>query len=130
MSYRTAKARVTGFGAAGHGTGHWWSQRVSSVALIPLAILWAVPFAGALGEGHAAVLELYRSPFHAIVAALFVAVTFHHHAQGLQVVIEDYVHHKGWRTFALLANTLLCGFLGFAGVFAILMIAVSAPAPA
>ncbi|MGF1447174.1 MAG: succinate dehydrogenase, hydrophobic membrane anchor protein [Pikeienuella sp.] len=123
MSHRTPKARVTGLGSAKDGTHHWWTQRVTSVALLPLAILWAVPFAQALGVGHEAVIALYSHPFHAIVAALFIAVTFHHHAQGLQVVIEDYVHHKGWRTGLLLANTLLCGFLGFAGVFAILKIA-------
>ncbi len=125
MSYRTAKARVTGLGAAGHGTDHWWTQRLTSIALVPLAILWAVPFAGALGAGYEAVIALYQSPFHAIVAALFIAVTFHHHAQGLQVVIEDYVHHKGWRTGLLVANSLGCAALGFAGVFAVLKIAFS-----
>lgn len=123
MSFRTSKARVTGLGAAGHGTGHWWSQRLSSVALLPLGILWAIPFAGALGAGHEAVLALYANPSHAIVAVLFLAVTFHHLAQGLQVVIEDYVSHKGWRTGMLIGNTLLCGALAVAGIFAVLKIA-------
>jgi succinate dehydrogenase / fumarate reductase membrane anchor subunit len=126
MSYRTAKARVTGLGVAGHGVQHWWTQRVTSVALLPLGALWAVPFAQVLGEGHEAVLALYAQPFHAIVAALFLAVGFHHLMQGLQVVIEDYVHAKGWRTGLLLANALGCAALGFAGVFAILKIAFTA----
>lgn len=126
MSFRTARARVTGLGAAHGGTHHWWTQRLSSVALIPLAILFVVPFAGAVGAGHEAVLALYGHPFHAIVAALFLAVTFHHLAQGLQVVIEDYVHDKGWRTGLLIANSLVCAAAGFAGVFAVLKIAFTA----
>jgi len=126
MSFRTAKARVTGLGSAGGGTHHWWTQRLSSVALIPLTVLFVVPFARVLGEGHDAVMALYGHPFHAIVAALFLAVTFHHLAQGLQVVIEDYVHHRGWRTGLLIANTLGCAAVGFAGVFAVLAIAFTA----
>ena len=127
MSYRTAKARVTGLGSAGSGVHHWWTHRLTSVALVPLGLLWVVPFAQTLGEGHAAVLALYANPFHAIVAALFVAVSFHHLAQGLQVVIEDYVHAKGWRTGLLVANSLFCAALGFAGVFALMKIAFTAP---
>lgn len=123
MGFRTPKARVTGLGSAGDGTHHWWTHRVTSVALIPLFLLWVVPFADVLGDGHAEVMELYANPFHAIVAALFIAVSFHHLAQGLQVVIEDYVHAKGVRTAALIANSLLCFAFGFAGVFAVLKIA-------
>ncbi|MGF1500934.1 MAG: succinate dehydrogenase, hydrophobic membrane anchor protein [Paracoccaceae bacterium] len=123
MSFRTAKARVTGLGSAGEGTHHWWVQRVSSIALIPLTLFFVPHFAGVLGEGHEAVQALYAKPFHAIVAALFMAVTFHHLQQGLQVVIEDYVHAKGWRTSLLLGNTFLCAVAGFASVFAILKLA-------
>ncbi len=124
FDYRTAQARVTGLGSARSGVHHWWQQRLTSIALVPLTILFAVPFASVLGEGHEAVVALYSNPFHAIVAALFIGVTLHHHAQGLQVVIEDYVHHKAWRTAALIANALICFALGFAGVFAVVMIAV------
>ena len=126
MSFRTAKARVTGLGAAHGGTHHWWTQRLSSIALVPLTLLFIVPFAQVVGEGHAAVTALYAHPFHAIVAALFLAVTFHHLAQGLQVVVEDYVHHRGWRTGLLIGNALFCAAAGFAGVFAVLKIAVTA----
>ncbi|MEO0994045.1 MAG: succinate dehydrogenase, hydrophobic membrane anchor protein [Pseudomonadota bacterium] len=125
MSFRTAKARVTGLGSAGEGTHHWWTHRLTSVALIPLFLLWVFPFADALGDGHDEVLALYGNPFNAVVAALFIVVSFHHLAQGLQVVIEDYVHAKGVRTAALIANSLVCFVLGFAGVFAILKIALA-----
>ncbi len=126
MSFKTPRGLANGLGSAGTGTHHWWSQRISSVALIPLSILFVFPFAGALGEGHAAVLEVYANPFNAIIAALFIAVTFHHLMQGLQVVIEDYVHAMGMRTALLLGNTMLCAAFGFAGVFAVLKIAFTA----
>ena len=123
MTYRTPRARVSGLGSAGHGTHHWWTQRITSVALVPLTILFVIPFAGALGGEHAEVLALYRNPFNAIVAVLFLAVSFHHLAQGVQVVIEDYVHGKGWRTALLLGNSMFCFAFGLAGIFAVLKIA-------
>ena len=123
MSFKTSRARVSGLGAAGHGTHHWWTQRITSVALVPLTILFVIPFAQVLGGSHAEVLALYGHPFHALVAILFIAVAFHHLAQGLQVVIEDYIHGKGLRTALLMGNAMLCFALGFAGVFAVLKIA-------
>lgn len=123
MNYKTDRARVSGLGAAGNGTHHWWSQRITAVALIPLTVLFAVPFAGALGGEHAQVLALYAHPFHAIVAVLFIAVAFRHLALGLQVVIEDYVQGKGWRTGLVVGSSMFCFTFGIAGVFAVLKIA-------
>jgi succinate dehydrogenase / fumarate reductase membrane anchor subunit len=123
MVFKTPRARVSGLGASGHGTHHWWMHRISSVALIPLTLLFAVPFARALGGAHGDVLALYANPFNALVAILFIAVAFHHLAQGLQVVVEDYVHDKAWRTAMLLGNTMFCFTFGIAGIFAVLKIA-------
>lgn len=126
MSFKTPLQYATGLGSSKSGTHHWWSMRISSVALIPLSVLFAVPFAGALGGGHAEVLALYANPFHAIIAALFIAVGFHHLMQGLQTVIEDYIHAPAWRTATMLANSMFCGLMGFAGIFAVLKIAFTA----
>lgn len=126
MSYRTDKSRVLGLGSAKEGTGHWWSQRLTSVGLVPLTILFVFPFVRSLGADFEVVRATYAHPFHAIVAILFLAVTFYHLQQGLQVVIEDYVHHKPLRTAALLANTLSTWALGLTGVFAVAKIAFSA----
>lgn len=126
MSFRTPRQYATGLGSGKSGTHHWWSMRISSVALIPLSILFAVPFAGALGGAHDQVLAIYANPFHAIIAVLFIAVSFHHLMQGLQTVIEDYIHAPAWRTGSLLANSMICAALGFAGVFAVLKIAFTA----
>ena len=123
MTYRTPRALVSGLGSAGQGTHHWWTQRITAVALLPLAVLFAVPFARALGGGHDAVLALYAHPFHAIVAVLFIAVAFRHLGLGLQVVVEDYVHAKSWRTGLLVGNSMFCFAFGLAGVFAVLKIA-------
>ncbi len=123
MTYKTDRARVSGLGSAGHGTEHWWLQRITAIALLPLAVLFVVPFARALGGAHGEVLALYAHPFHAIVAVLFIGVAFRHLALGLQVVIEDYVHAKAWRTGLLLGNTMFCAAFGVAGVFAVLKIA-------
>lgn len=126
MAFRTPRQRATGLGSAGHGTGHWWAQRLTSVALVPLTPLFLFPFASALGGSHAEVLALYASPWHALVAILFIGVTAHHLQGGMQVVIEDYVHGKGWRTALLLANTFACAALGAAGIFAVARIAFGA----
>ncbi|MEM7669670.1 MAG: succinate dehydrogenase, hydrophobic membrane anchor protein [Pseudomonadota bacterium] len=126
MSFRTPRQYATGLGSGKSGTHHWWSMRISSVALIPLSVLFAVPFAGALGGEHDQVLAIYANPFHAIIAVLFIAVSFHHLMQGLQTVIEDYIHAPAWRTGSLLANSMICAALGCAGVFAVLKIAFTA----
>ncbi|MEO0819023.1 MAG: succinate dehydrogenase, hydrophobic membrane anchor protein [Pseudomonadota bacterium] len=123
MSFRTPRARAAYLGSAHEGAHHWWTIRISSIALVPLTLLFVVPFAGALGEGREAVLALYAQPFHALVAVLMIAVTFHHLWQGLQVVIQDYVHDKGWLAGLQIGIALLCGAGGLAGVFAVLKIA-------
>ncbi|MEM0987944.1 MAG: succinate dehydrogenase, hydrophobic membrane anchor protein [Pseudomonadota bacterium] len=123
MSYRTPFITARGHGSAGSGTHHWWQMRVSSVALTPLTMIAIWPFAMNLGEGREAVLAAYANPFNAIVAVLFLAVGFHHLMQGLQTVIEDYIHQKAWRTGLLLGNQMFCAAVGLAGVFAVLKIA-------
>ena len=122
MSFLTDRARAHGLGSAKEGTHHWWSQRMTAIALVPLGLLFIVPFAQALGDGHEAALALYGHPFNAIVAGLFILVAFNHLRLGLQVVIEDYVH-GGARTVALILNMLFCALFAFGGLFAVAKIA-------
>lgn len=126
MDFRTDRQRVQGLGSAKEGSGHWWSQRLTSIALVPLTLLFIFPFAHNLGRDFASVRAAYAHPFNAIVALLLILVTFRHLQQGLQVVIEDYVHEKAPRTALLLANVLLCWAFALIGVFAVLRIAFSA----
>ena len=118
MSYETDHKRVHGLGSAKDGTDHFWSQRVSAVALIILTPLFLIPLARNIGADHATVVAAYSHPFRAIVAALFVITTAYHLKLGLQVVIEDY-SHGGTRTALIVAASLFCGLLGFVGLFAI-----------
>lgn len=123
MSFLTDRARAHNHGSAKEGADHWWQQRVTAVALVPLGLLFIFPFARALGSGYEAVIALYSHPLHAIVAGLFILVAFNHLRLGLQVVIEDYVHGS-LKTVAMLANIAFCGAFAFAGVFAIVRIAL------
>ena len=123
MSYKTPMGRVLGLGSAKDGVEHWWSQRLSAIAMVPLTVLAIPPLGSAIGAGHEAVLAAYANPWNAIVMMLFLAVGFRHLQYGLQVVIEDYVHAKAWRTGALLANTGVCAVMGLAGVFGVAKIA-------
>ena len=126
MGYRTDRQRVMGLGSAHDGTDHWWSQRLTAIALVPLALLFIFPFAQSLGGGFEAVRATYARPFHAIVAIMFLLVAFRHLQLGVQVVIEDYVSDKPLRTGALLANTLFCWAFALTGVFAVAKIAFAA----
>ena len=126
MSYRTDRQRVHGLGVSGDGTHHWWSQRLTSVALVPLALFFIFPFARALGSDWETVRVIYSTPLHAIVAVLFLLVGFNHLHQGIQVVIEDYVHDRPLRTAFILANILICWALALIGVFAVAKIAFTA----
>jgi succinate dehydrogenase / fumarate reductase membrane anchor subunit len=125
MQFRTDRQRVRGLGTSGHGVGHWWSQRLTSIALVPLTIVFLFPFAQSLGSDLERVRAVYGHPFNAVVAILFLAVGFRHLQQGIQVVIEDYVHDKPLMVGLQLANTLLCLAFAMTGIFAVARIAFS-----
>ncbi len=124
MSFLTDKKRVSGLGSAKEGVGHFISQRVTSIALIPLSILFVLPFGYNLGAGYDRVIEAYSHPINALIAILFIITTFTHLRLGLQMVIEDYVDGKFARVTLLLGNTLFCWLFGLTGVFAIAKIAL------
>ena len=121
--YRTPMSRVMGYGSAKDGTDHWWEQRLSAVAMIPLTLLAFFPLAEAYSGGYEAIRATYASPWNAIVMILFLAVTFRHLQYGLQVVIEDYVHDEPWRTGALIGNIAFCAVVALIGIFGVAKIA-------
>lgn len=126
MAYKTDYKAVAGLGSAKDGTGHFISQRLTAIALIPLGVLFVVPFMQALGAGHAAVLATYQHPFHALMAIGFFIVAFRHLRLGLQVVIEDYVHSERSRLLLLIGNALIWRGFAVAGAFAVAKIALTA----
>jgi succinate dehydrogenase / fumarate reductase, membrane anchor subunit len=126
MSYRTDRQRVRGLGVTGDGTHHWWSQRLTAIAMVLLTPFFVFPFVRALGQDWETARAIYGTPINAIVAILFLLVGFNHLHQGIQVVIEDYVHDKPLRTALLLANIFICLALALIGVFAVAKIAFTA----
>jgi len=126
MSYLTDRKRVSGLGVARGGVEHFISQRITAIALIPLSLMFLFPFIGTLGADHAAMLETYQHPYHAIVAVMFFIVLCKHLHLGLQVVIEDYVHAPRPLMASLIINKLFWGATAVTAVFAIAKIAFSA----
>ena len=122
MSFLTDRARAHNHGSAKEGVEHWWGQRMTAIALVPLGLLFIFPFAMTVGRGYDAVLALYTNPIHAIVASLFIIVGFNHLRLGIQVVVEDYVHGAMGKTLLIL-NGLFCVGFACAGVFAVAKIA-------
>ncbi|MDB2560770.1 succinate dehydrogenase, hydrophobic membrane anchor protein [Amylibacter sp.] len=122
MTFRTDRAKVLGLGSAKSGADHWFGERLKSVALIPLTIIFILIVAPLIGKDHATVIASFQNPFVSISLILFFLVTFKHLEEGLQVVIEDYVHSKGSLLLLIIFNKLFCWTFGLAAVFAILKI--------
>ena len=120
---RTPLGRALGLGSAKEGVEHWWLQRVTAVALVPLVLWFVAALLAHLGADHAAAVAWLRSPLTAIAMVLLVVATFVHMALGLQVVIEDYVHHEGAKIASLVLVRLACWALGAAALFAVLRVA-------
>tara|TARA_R110002096_G_scaffold12990_14_gene46318 strand:- start:19350 stop:19730 length:381 start_codon:yes stop_codon:yes gene_type:complete len=123
MSFKTAKGRVIGLGSAKEGAHHWFGERLKAVALIPLTIAFIAIIAPLIGADHTTVTTALQSPLKAIALILFFVVTFKHLEEGLQVVIEDYVHSKGRVLVLIVLNKLFCWAFGLAAIFAIAKIA-------
>ncbi len=120
---RSQLGRVRGLGAARHGTGVWWAERLTSVALIPLT-LWFIYAASHLaGHSRMDVVHWIASPVNATLMLALVIATFHHMQLGLQVVIEDYIHTDPARMSLLLLIKAVAGLLGLASVIAVLKLA-------
>ena len=117
---RTPMRRVRGLGAAHSGTGHFWHQRVTSVAGIALSIALVIIIVGLLGRSHAAVVQILGSPIVAIIMLLFIINTAYHMWIGMQEIILDYVHEDKFKLVILMANTFYCFVVAFASAFAIL----------
>jgi len=123
MSLRSPLARARGLGAAHNGTHHWWIQRLTSIALLPLLLWFAVSFASLAAADHATASAWLRGPINAILMLALIASLFHHMQLGLQVVIEDYVHGHALKFVALIAIKYGTALLAIAAVFAVLKVA-------
>ena len=118
--FRTPPARVGDLGAAKGGTRHFWLQRLTAIALIPLTIWFALSMASLATADLPAVLEWMRSPLSATLMLSFLLAGFWHMKLGLQVVIEDYIHGEAAKITCLILNNLVSIFLALAATLAVL----------
>lgn len=123
MRYLTDRKRAVGMGSAKSGTAHFWAMKVSAVALLILIPLFVFTFGPMLGKPHAEVLDYFSRPFPAIVAALTFAVTMKHFKDGVQVLIEDYVHGVAEK-ISIVVMICVCYAIAATGLFAIARIAL------
>ena len=116
----TPLSRARGLGSARSGTEHFWRQRLTAVANVPLTIAFIVIVVSLLGRNHAYVVQTLGSPLIAIILLLFIASVTYHMRIGMQVVIEDYVHEELPKLILLLANTFFCVAIALASAYALL----------
>lgn len=121
---RSPLGRVRGLGSAKGGTHHWWMQRITSAALLPLTLWFVLSAALLAGAGYEATVTWIGRPWNATLMLLTIGITFHHLAAGLQVIIEDYAHNEAAKMGGILAVKAICLVLALAAGLAVLRIAV------
>jgi len=125
MDYQSSLAKVRGLGSAKSGTGHWWMQRVTAVALVPLTYWLLVFLDMALNEPYQLTLAWLTAPLHSVVIWAWVLAACYHAALGLKVVIEDYVAGEGVKIIAAWVVNLVFLFLALAASVALLRIVLA-----
>ncbi len=126
MILRSPLARARGLGSAKEGVEHWWLQRLTSIALVPLVLWFAASLVALTGAGYDEVRAWIAAPVPAVLTVLLLAVTFYHLKLGLQVVIEDYVPVVWHKVTLLIAVSFGCVLLAAASIFAVLKISLGA----
>ena len=122
MSLKTPLARVLGLGSAKDGVGHWWGQRLTAVALVPLGLWFVYSVLDLLPADHHAAVQWLRSPVQAALFILFSVTVFWHAYLGLQVVIEDYVHTEWLKVTALVTLKMILALLLVVTILMILQV--------
>lgn len=122
MSLRSPLGRVRGLGSAKDGTHHWWLQRLTALALIPLSLWFAAALITYAGADYEAALQWLRSPLVTVMFLLLLASVFYHAQLGLQVVIEDYIHLEWLKFASLIAVKFAMIVLALLGAVAVLRI--------
>lgn len=123
-STRSPFARASGLGSAKEGVEHWWRERLTAIALVPLTLWFIASMIVHGADGYVEVTAWLRTPFATLMMVLLLAAVFHHGALGLQVIIEDYVHSAA-KIPALVILRLGCFALAATGILAALRVALS-----
>ena len=123
MSLQSPLGRVLGRGSARQGVSHWWVQRLTAIALIPLTLWFVLRVTGLSDYEHDTVRAWIATGWHPVWLILLIGTLAWHSALGVQVVLEDYVHEKGIKVAALVTSTFLHVLAVVAGTYAVLRVA-------
>ncbi|MBM6593553.1 succinate dehydrogenase, hydrophobic membrane anchor protein [Microvirga pudoricolor] len=125
VSMRTPLARVKGLGASGHGVEHWWLHRLTAVSNVPLVIAFVIIVAAlAASPSYEGAVSVVSHPLVAIILILALISVTNHMRLGMQIVVEDYIHHKGQKIALTMLNNFYSVIIAVAGIFAILKISL------
>jgi succinate dehydrogenase / fumarate reductase, membrane anchor subunit len=119
---RTPLSRARGLGSARQGVHHWWAQRITAVALIPLVTWFAISLIMMSGADYAVVRAWIGSPVVMVLLTLTIVIGLHHGQLGMQEVVEDYVHNEGMKLALIVLLRFTAVFFGLAAIVAILRI--------
>ena len=122
MSLRSPLGKVLGTGSAKEGVHHWWLQRLTSIALVPLTIWFVVSLLSLPSFEHVTLVTWIAQSWTALLLILFILVATWHSQLGVRVVVEDYVH-GGSKTLTLVLITFIHAVVAAAGIFAVLKVA-------
>ena len=125
MSLESPLGKVRGLGSAKEGVSHWWLQRLTAVALVPLTIWFAFTVVSLTGADYETARAAFSSLWRASLMIIYLAALFFHGQLGLQTVIEDYVHSGGIRMFLLIGTKFAAVLLGVASILAVLRMALT-----
>jgi succinate dehydrogenase / fumarate reductase membrane anchor subunit len=128
MSLRSPLGRVLGLGAAHDGVHHWWVQRLTAVALIPLGIWFLISLLRLPASDYESVVAWIAGGWTSFLLILFLLVATWHSSLGMSVVIEDYVHTKSRKAFLLIFSRFAHALAGAAAIFAVLKVAFGSAA--
>lgn len=124
MRMESPLGRARGLGSAKEGVGHWWAQRLTAIALVPLSLWFVISVIALLGADYVRFQAWLATPGNTAMMVLLIIATFHHAQLGVQVVIEDYVHDEAIKTASLIALKLAAVALGVFSVVAVLNVAM------
>ncbi|MGI9309141.1 MAG: succinate dehydrogenase, hydrophobic membrane anchor protein [Gammaproteobacteria bacterium] len=124
MSLRSPLGKVLGAGSAKEGTGHWWSQRMTALALLPLTTWFVVALLGLDSLDYEIVRAFIGAPLNTVLIILLLISLLYHSSLGLQVVVEDYVHAHGLKVAALILINFVHIALAVGAICSVVIIAV------
>lgn len=125
MTVKTSLGHARGLGSARSGVAHFWAQRVTAVALVPLVTWLVVSLVSLTGADYATARDFFSAPLVSVLMLFVIVGGLYHLKLGLQVVIEDYVHSESTKLALLMLNNFFCIAMGLVGAFAMLKLAFS-----